>query len=114
MKTELLENMVEAAKKSKKGFRTLKEAVVSLQQYELGAELRSIEKDLFPETEEVKQAKETGSRMNLLFRMLDLNVSNEIAWMIFDAIRQHGEKGSNFTLSDACDLIEKRKRIFEE
>lgn len=113
MNIELFEQMLNEAKKSKKGFRALKEAAVTLQQYELAGKLREVEKDLFPETEEVKQAKERGSRLNLLFRMVELTVPNDVAWMIEQAIIFDLNNKGQFSLQDACSLMDKRKRIFE-
>ena len=44
---ELLLKMFEAAKKDKEAFMMIKKLVVRLQQYELAAEIRDIEKELF-------------------------------------------------------------------
>jgi hypothetical protein len=109
----LLNQLLEKAKQDKKSFRKLKELSVECQQLELAANLREIEKDLFPESEEVKKAKERGDRLNLLFRMIELTVSDDVAWMVEQAIIFDINSPGQFSLKDACALIEKRKRIFE-
>lgn len=109
----LLNQLVEKAKQNKKAFRKLKELTVECQQYELAVKLREVEKDLFPETEEVKTAKERGSKLNLLFRMIELKVPNEVAWMIEQAIIFDINNPGQFSLQDACSLMDKQKRIFE-
>lgn len=110
---DLLKQLVEKAKQNKKAFRKLKELTVDCQQYELATKLREVEKDLFPESEEVKTAKERGSRLNLLFRMVELTVPNDVAWMIEQAVIFDLNNKGQFSLQDACSLMDKRKRIFE-
>lgn len=110
---DLLNQLVEKAKQNKKAFRKLKELTVECQQFELACKLREVEKELFPETDEVKQAKERGSRLNLLFRMVELTVPNDVAWMIEQAIIFDLNNKGQFSLQDACSLMDKRKRIFE-
>lgn len=106
--------LLEKAKKDKRAFRKLKELSVDTKHYELATELRAIEKDLFPESEEVKMAKLRASKLNLLFRMIELNVSDHTAWMIEQAILFDKRKPGKFSLRDACSLIDKTKQIFEK
>ncbi len=111
----LLMQLIEKVKQNKTTFRKLKELTVDCQQYELAANLREIEKELFPESEEVKQAKETASKLNLLFRMVDINVPEDLCWLINETIRKRNELGDDkFSIQDASDLVIKRKRIFSE
>jgi len=110
----LLNQLVEKAKQDKKAFRKLKELTVDCQQFELACKLREIEKDLFPESEEVKQAKQRGSKLNLLFRMLELTVPDDVAWMIEQAIIFDINSPGQFSLKDAASLVDKRERIFKD
>ena len=109
----LLNQFVEKVKQNKKALRKLKELTVDCQQHELACKLREVEKDLFPESDEVKTANERGSKLNLLFRMIDLKVPNEVAWMIEQAIIFDINNPGQFSLQDAASLTDKQKRIFE-
>ncbi len=109
---KLLKQLIEAAKKNRKGFKRLKEAVVTCQQFELAAELRGIEKDTFPETEEVKLAKEQAKKLNLLFRMVDLSISEDTCWLIVQTYNCYTEKQGEFSIDDAIRLQFKKEEIF--
>jgi hypothetical protein len=112
MKTETFEKLIEAAKKNKKGLLRLKEAVVSLQQYELASELREIELKAFPQTKQVKDAKAKAKAINLLFSMVGLNVSEDICWLVYEAIKMYDKKRGNPTTKDAVALMLKKEEIF--
>lgn len=87
---------------------TLKNLSVKLQQFELACSIREIEKEIFPETAEEKKAKE----LRLLFGMVDLNVSEDVCWLISEVMEQHTKKKGKFSIHDASDLIYKRKQLF--
>ena len=105
---KLLMQMLEAAKKDKKSFLSLKNIAVKLQQFELAVAIREIEKEIFPETAEEKKAKE----VRLLFGMVDLNVSDDVCWLISEVMERHNKKKGKFSINDASDLICKRKQLF--
>lgn len=106
--------LLEEAKKDKKKLKSLKEVAVRCQMFELGSKLRDLEVDLFPETEEEKEAKLQSEKYNLIFRMVDLNVSHSICWLISETIKKSNKKKGNFSISDAEDLLAKKRRIFNE
>lgn len=113
METELLVNMFNAAKKDKKTFLAFKNLVVKTQQFELACTVREIEKELFPETEEEKQAKEIATKLNLAFRMVELNVTEPVCWLISETIKMYDKMGGNFSIAEASELIVKSKRLFD-
>ena len=110
---ELLKQLIENAKKDKKKVLALKEMAVKCQQFELAAEFRQLEKDLFPETEEVKTAKELAKGINLALRMVELNVSEDVCWLISETLKVHSKMKGKFSIKEASELIVKRKRLFE-
>lgn len=110
---ELLNQLIENAKKDKKKVLALKEMAVKCQQFELAAEFRQLEKDLFPETEEVKNAKELAKNINLVLRMVELNVSEDVCWLISETLKVHSKMKGKFSIKEASELIVKRKRLFE-
>lgn len=110
---ELLLQMLEAAKKDKKTFKALKNSAVKCQQFELAANLREMEKELFPESEEVKQAKEKAKELNLVLRMVDLNVSEDVCWLISETLKVHSKLKGKFSVKQAAELVVKRKDYFE-
>jgi hypothetical protein len=109
---KLFEQLIEAAKKNRKGFNRLKNAVVTCQQFELASQLRDIEKEAFPETEEVKLAKEQAKKLNLAFRMVELNISEDVCWLIAATLKMHNEKQGEFSIHDAVKLMLKKEELF--
>lgn len=111
---ELLLQMLEAAKKDKKTFKALKNTAVKGQQFELASSLREIELKLFPESEEMKQAKEKAKEINLVLRMVELNVSEDVCWLIAETLKVHSKLKGKFSVKQAAELIVKRRDYFEE
>lgn len=100
-------------KKSKKAIRAIKTEAVSQNLLELAANIREIEIEAFPETEEQKAAKEYSNQLNLLFRMVDLDVPNKQCWIIGETLKAFQKKKSKFDLLDAVKLKEKAKELFD-
>lgn len=111
---ELLNQLLEKAKQDKKTLQHLKNTAVRAQNFELASNLRAIEIECFPESSEVKKAKEDAKYISLLFRMVELNVSEPTCWLISEAMKQHKKKKGKFSLEDASTLMAKKKEIFEE
>lgn len=111
-KTHLVEKVLEAASKDKKSLGILKNALVNLQQYEFAAEVRAIEKEKFAPTEEEIKANEIGAQLNTLFRMVDLNISEEVCWLIQETLGVYKKKKGKFDLHDAVILKERSNKLF--
>lgn len=109
---KLFEKLIEAAKNNRKGFNRLKDAVVTCEQFELAAKLRQLEIKTFPDTEEVKLAKEQARKLNVLFRMVDLNIKEDICWLINETLKMNNEMRGEFSIDDAVELMLKKERIF--
>lgn len=101
-----------SAKKNKKGLIRLKNALVTLQQYEMASELRSLELKYFPETEETKLAKLEAINLELLFRMVGLNISVEAAYLISKTLEVYNEKRGEFTVDDGVSLQHRNNELF--
>lgn len=106
--------MLEKAKTDKSAFRALKNTAVKCQLFELASKLRDMERELFPETDEIKNAKERAAEMNLLFRMVDLKVPEPTCWLIDQAISMHKKKKGKFTIEDAVNLKYQAQEIFDQ
>lgn len=110
---ELLMQMLEKAKTDKKAFFMLKNLAVRCQEFELAVKVREMEKELFPESDEVKKAKEYAKELNTLFRTVELNISDHICFLIGETIKCHMEKGGEFSIMDATRILAKNKEIFD-
>lgn len=110
---KLLLEFIEVAKKDKKVFNILKNAVMTGQQFELASTLRDIEKESFPLTEWEKQAKEKAKEIKCLFSLIDLNVTEEACWIIYESIKLHEEKKGQFCLADANALKVMKGKLYE-
>ena len=109
---QLLKQLVEAAKKDRKGLIRLKNAAVTLGEFEMAAKLREIETTNFPETDEVKSAKQKSKELNLLFRMVDLNVPEDKCWVIYETLKLHNKKKGKFDLKDAAKIRAREVELF--
>ncbi len=106
---ELIKQFIEEAKRSKKSMRQLKQLAVSCKQYEFATQLREIENELFPDSEELKEAK----KINLILRMVDLDVNEKACWIISETLKKYFEIGGEFSIREASEVIEKSKRLFD-
>lgn len=109
---KLFNQLIEAAKKNRKGFNRLKNAVVICQQFELASQLREIEKEAFPETEEVTASKAEAKKLSTAFKMVDLNINEHTCWLINETIKVHNEKKDDFSVADAAALQVKVQELY--
>lgn len=110
---KLLLQFIEVVKKDKKVFNILENAVVTGQQYELASALRDIKKESFPVSEWEKQAKEKAKEIKCLLSLIDLNVTEEVCWIIYESIKLHEEKKGQFCLADANTLKIMKGKLYE-
>lgn len=109
---ELLMQLIEVAKKNRKGFKNLKHTAVICQQYELASKLREIENEAFPETRETKLAKVRASEIKTALSMVELNVDAPTCWLLSEVIRMYDEKQGEFSIEDGVKLRLKKEEIF--
>ena len=114
MKTELLQQFLDKASTSKSAIKHLKNAAVHAQQYEFAAAIREIEREQFPESDEQKEAKKKVSDYNLIFRMIEINASDEAIYKIVTAIETNKKKKGNLDIRDAFKIIADAKDFFGE
>jgi len=108
----MTDKLLESASKNIETLNELKNLAVKLGQYELGAELRKLEKELYPETDEEIKAKEKAKELNLIFRMVDLNIDNEVCFRIFQTLELFRKKKGKFDLKDASEIQVQSKKLF--
>lgn len=108
----LIKNLIAEANKDRKGLIRLKNAAVTLGQFELAAQLREIETKNFPETKAVKVAKEKAKELSSIFRLIDLKVSEDKCWLIAETIKVYNKKKDKFTIKDAAILRAKEVELF--
>ena len=111
-KMQELLNLVERAKKDKKKLIALKEMAVKCQDFEVAANFREMEKEFFPETDEIKSAKKQAKEIQLALQMVELNVSDDVCWLISNTLKVHSKKKGKFSIKEASELIVKRKELF--
>jgi hypothetical protein len=112
MNTKLFENLLDVAKKDRKKLKQLYDLVIHCQQYEFAAEIRDLEKDLFPITPEEESAKINGARIRCAFNMAGYNVDTPTAWLFNEISVMVRKKKGSYTLKDSSILVEKMKELF--
>lgn len=107
-----MKELLEKAKKNKKGLLRLKNALITLGDFELASKLREIELEFFPESEEVKKAKNGAVEYSNLFKMVGLNIDSETSWLIAETLNRYKKKKGKFSLQDSVDIRNKKETIF--
>ncbi len=111
-KSKMLD-LLDKASSNKQVLKHLKTAAVHAQSYELAASLGELEKDKFPETKEVKEAKEISNATELLLRMVEIGSTPISAYRIYQAMKVFGNKKGKFDIKDAAKIIADSRRIFD-
>lgn len=109
-----LNELLEGAKKSKKGLRTLKIAAVNAGKFELAAKLREMETTLFPDSPEEKEAKDFSMAIKTALAMVGINASMSSAWVIGKIIFVYKSKKGNLSLRDAAEIKAECEKLFKD
>lgn len=108
-----LKSLLESASKDVKTLNELKNLAVKLQQYELGAECRKLEKELYPVTEEEQLANDRIKEIDLVLRMVEVGFnSQKVYYKIDKSLELFKKKKGKFDLKDAAKIIADADRIF--
>jgi len=107
---EKFQELLKKAKKNKKGLLMLKNVAVRCQAFELAADLRGLEKKLFPESKEVKDSKNYQSALN----MVGFNISQEGAWVIAEAMKSYFKMKGSFSIKESTGITVKAKELFKD
>lgn len=113
MDQKQFENIIEKAKSNKLIIRHLKNAAVHAQEYVFAAELRDIEKEAFPETQEHIDVKKLVKETDLAFRMVQVGVEEIAVYRIIKAYEALKKKKGKFDIKDAAEIIAKSNEIFD-
>lgn len=108
----LMQQLFEKAKTNKDILLGLKNLAVRSQDFELASNFRDMEKNLFPETEEVIKAKDDARRFDTVLRMVDIKTTTDIAWLLLETSKVYAKKGGKFDLRDASKLKAEQERMF--
>ena len=109
-----LKSLLESASKDVKKLNELKKLAVDLCQFELAAECRRIEKELYPITDEEKIATERIKEIDLVLRMVEVGFNGKkVYYKIDKALELFRKKKGKFDLKDAAKIISDANRIFK-
>ena len=112
MTEQQIKETTEILAKDKRALISVRNALVKAKCYEMADELRKIEREKFPETEEQKAAKEEAEKFNLLFRMVELDIEPMTAYLIVQTVKKFGRRKGNFDIKDAVILVNDTNRLF--
>ena len=108
-----LKSLLESASKDVKKLNELKKLAVDLCQFELAAECRRIEKELYPITDEEKIATERIKEIDLVLRMVEVGFNGKkVYYKIDKALELFRKKKGKFDLKDASKIISDANRLF--
>lgn len=105
-----MNELLEAAKTSKRNLIALKNMAVKLQLFTFADQVRTIQEKLYQDSPEETEAK----KLNLVFRMVDLSIPEDVCFLINRTLKRYWKRKGNFDMSDAAELVNERKRLFGE
>lgn len=112
---KLMNQLLESAKKNKRGFLELKAVAVRCQEYELASELRQFELDNFPKSKAQKNAESSAKKTDVLLRMIGLQLdAPKNAWLLEEAFKLYFDKGEELDIKDIARLQIKRDKLFDQ
>lgn len=112
--TEKLNELLEKAKTDKRVMLALKTAAVKASCFDLASELRQLETSLFPETEEIKKAKEIGRLNRISLGMVGINTDDANAWLISETMRYSSKMKGKFDTDTASKLKWDMHQLFAD
>ena len=72
-----------------------------------------MEKELFPLTDEENKARGSAKKISIVFRMVKLNMSGDVCWLINETLKIHPKMEGSFSVNELHELIAKRNRLFD-
>lgn len=106
------DELVKRASKDLEQLLELKNLAVKMGMYELGAKCREVEKELYPVSDEEKQAQLRGKDLNLAFRMVDLNIPESVCYKIDQSLKQFNKLKGKFDTGHASKIVKDTERLF--
>ncbi len=110
--TDKLEAFLNAAKQNKQLLNQFRTLAVYAGQLELGAQLRDLEVELFPDTPEQSQAKQEGERISGVLSMSGIDTNAKSSWICVKTIDAFNEKGGEFSIEDGAVIRADADRLF--
>ena len=104
--------LLEKASKKLETLLELKHFAVKVGDYELGAKCRKIELEKFPITQDEIDAQEESEKLNILFRMVELNIEESMCYRIARTLELYKKKKGKFDFGDASKIIISSKNLF--
>ena len=114
MDQKVIEQLLEAANKDVTLLRKLKVAAKEAGLLELSLTLRGIELQNFPQSDEEKKEREQAKSLNTLFRMVDLNIPEDVCWVINKTMQRYKIRRGNFDLKDAVEIRATKIKMYGE
>jgi len=87
----------------------LKLAAIAANQFNLAAQLRDIERESFPDTEDELYAKD----INLVLRMVGINPDPRQCWLIGKTMQAYLKSKGKFSIAQATKIQSESDKIFE-
>lgn len=103
-------SIIELLETDKNFLLVMKKATINSGDYGLGAELRQIEIDKFPDSEEDKDIKQQVNDLILAMKMVEVKCNEHAAFRFLMVMKQ--ENMNDFSLKDAARIIAKGRELF--
>ena len=109
---KLFESYLKDAKGDVTKLRDLKNLFVKHQQFELASNIRELEKELYPISEQDEKDKNEALVFKSALGLFDLNVDEKMAFTLFNAAKILIEKGEMFDLKDTVKIKALAEKLY--
>lgn len=109
---ELLKQLIEKSKTNRKVFNQIKNVAITLGEFELASQLREMELEAFPETEEVKQMRIEIKQLTRTFALMGMTLDDHTSWLVNETVKLYNQKGGELSLEDATKLLTLRDQLY--
>lgn len=109
----MAKELLEKASKNVDTLNELKRLSVRLMDFELASKCRELELELYPVTDKETIAWERAKKLNLAFRMVELNISEDTCHKIEQTLNLYQQMDGDFSLDDATKIMVENGELFK-
>ena len=112
IETNLFKELIESVSKNRKSLRGFIKTLLENKQFELAAQLRELETELYPEAENDRTEIEFALLIKQTLLVAGLQMDPEYCWIVSKMSEVLKEKGGSMSLEDIFAVVNKQKELF--
>lgn len=109
---QIIEKFTKLAEKDREVLKGLKNLAVQTRNYELAANLRTLEVEKYPEALTTSKEYKNAEVFDVVLRLVDMNIGIERAYLVLECAKVFIKKKGNADMKDTAKIKSKAKKIF--